>query len=126
MRSRKLAATTSGRAGGSSRLAPPAASSSSSSYVETPCTARTSGANCDAIRPFTSTIETLPSARTKNSMLNIDWSNPSAGISRAGHVGHAPLGLVGHGVGYSKRRKLMPFSCSTASVTPTGVIRRRA
>ena len=99
---------------------PPAASSSCSSYVETPCTARTSGANCDAIRPFTSTIVRRPSAPTKNSMLNSDWSNPSAGISREAISAICCWGPAGSLLGYSNRRKLMPFACSTASVTPTG------
>ena len=84
----------------------------------------TSGANCDAIRPFTSTIVTDPSGRTKNSMLKSDRSNPSAGISRAATSAIARLHLAGpRALGYSNRRKLIPFGCMTASVTPTGVIR---
>ena len=50
-------------------------------YDDMPWTARRSGANCEAIRPFTSTIFAVPSACTKNSMLNSESSNPSAGMS---------------------------------------------
>ena len=98
-------------------------SSSWSSYVDTPWTARTSGANCEAIRPFTSTIFAVPSARTKNSMLNSESSNPSAGISRVGDLGHRRSDTRRRqALGYSNRRKLMPFGCITESVTPIGVI----
>ncbi len=65
----------------------------------------------------------LPSGRTKNSMLKRLWSNPSAGISRAATSSIARRGPSGSMLGYSKRRKLIPLGCMTASVTPIGVIR---
>ena len=71
------------------RRLPPVTSSSWIRYVDVPCTARTSGANCDAMRPFTSTIFAVPSAATKNSMLNSESSKPSAGMSMAGDLGQA-------------------------------------
>ena len=82
----------------------------------------TSGANCDAIRPLTSTIVTDPSGRTKNSMLKSERSNPSAGISRSATSAMRACTSGPSALGYSNRRKLIPFGCMTASVTPIGVI----
>ena len=69
----------------------------------------TSGANCDAIRPLTSTIAMDPSGRTKNSMLKSDRSNPSAGISRAATPAMLACTSGPSALGYSNRRKLIAF-----------------
>ncbi len=44
-------------------------------------------------------------------------------MSRAATSAIARRGPSGSALGYSKRRKLMPLGCMTASVTPIGVIR---
>ena len=70
-----------------------------------PCTACTSGANWDAMRPLHSTIVRLPSGRTKNSMLNMLLSNPSAGISLAATSAIALRGPSGRRVGILESQK---------------------
>ena len=56
-------------------------------------------------------------------MLNMLLSKPSAGISLAATPAIAWRGPAGRRLGYSKRRKLIPLGCMTASVTPIAVIR---
>ena len=55
-------------------------------------------------------------------MLKSDRSNPSAGISRSATRAMLACTSGPSALGYSNRRKLIPFGCMTASVTPIGVI----